>query len=143
MFSRVLKNFTKSYVHQALLAGLVGLSLFSTTHALAAQVGVVTADASPVVSSGILAWASVTALLCTFVMGVTSPGTPSPVNLNPVTRMWVAIVVTAVSGFAHSLQSGVTIQTAALTAASSLLMAVIAHFSTPGSMQKVAPEVSK
>ena len=136
MFSSVVRNFTKSYVHQAILACLVGLALFSTSHALASQVGVVTADPSPVVSSGIVAWASVTALFCTFVMGLTSPGTPTPWDLNPQVRFWIALGVTVLSGFAHSLQTGITVQTAALTAATSLLMAVIAHFSTPGSMQK-------
>jgi hypothetical protein len=135
MMSSVLRNFTRSYVHQAILACLVGLVLLSTSHALAAQVGVITPDPSPAVSSGVLAWASVTALLCTFVMGVTSQGTPTPWNLSPVARVWIALGVSAVSGFAHSLQSGVTVQTATLTAASSLLMAVIAHFSTPSAMQ--------
>ena len=136
MFSRVFRNFTKSYVHQALLACLVGLALFSTTHALAAQVGSVVEDPSPIVSSSIVAWASVTALLCTALMGLTSPGTKTPWNWTPTSRFWFATVVTVASGACHSITTGVSLQTAGLTAASALLMAVIAHFSTPGSMQK-------
>ena len=127
----------------AFLACLVGLALSSTTHALAAGVGALSTNPDPAVSSGVLAWASMTALACTFILGLATPGNPCPVNLNPMTRFWVATVVTVISGAAHSLQTGVTLQTAILTALSSLLMAVIAHFSTPGSMAKVSAEVVK
>jgi hypothetical protein len=128
-------------ISHSIVALLASVAFFSSSVVLAAQVGAVT-DSAPAVSAGVLAWGSVTALVCTFLMNLTSSGTPTPWNWNPQVRFYLALGATTVSGILHACQTGVTIQTAAVTALGSLLAAVMAHYSTPGAMTKAAPKVA-
>ena len=128
--------------HQGVLGFVIGLAIFSSGVAFASQTGLITTDAPPAVSAGVVAWGSITALACTFLMNLTTPGTPTPWNWNPQVRWALALAATVVSGVVHSLQTGVTVQTALVTAAAALLTATLAHFSTPGAMAKAVPQVA-
>jgi hypothetical protein len=136
----MLNKFSMRLFHQGVIAFVATVALFSSGAALAAQVGVVP-DSPPVVSASVLAWGSVTALACTFLMNLTAPGTPTPWNWNPQVRWGLALLATTVSGIIHSMQSGVVVQTAIVTAACALLAATLAHFSTPGALAKPAAKV--
>lgn len=130
------KPMSTRYFHHAMIAMLATIALCSSSIAFADQAGVVTTDPAPAVSASVLAWGSVTALLCTFIMNLTAPGTNTPWNWNPTTRFLLALAATTLSGVIHSLQSGVTVQTAVVTAVAAILTATLAHFSTPGAAAK-------
>ena len=129
-------KFTMRLVHQGILACIGCVALFSSVQALASQVGVVSTIPEPAVSAGVIAWGSVTALACTFLMNLTADGTPTPWNWNPQVRWLLALAASTVSGLVHGLQSGVSTQTAIVTAVGALLAATLAHFSTPGALAK-------
>ena len=117
---------SRRFFSQALFMAFLFTAVLSSFQALASQVGVVTPMA-PSLSPQVVAWWSVTALVCTLIMNLTAPGTPTPWNWTPQVRFFVALGATTISGIAHALTDGTAWQTAVLTAFSSLVAAVLAQ----------------